>query len=431
MIWLYRLLFLPTLLVMGPSHIRRMRRRGDYARNFKQRLGSHTARPPTRAGVVRIWLQAVSVGEMYAIAPLLEALCREGIEVCLTTTTSTGYRLALDRYARNVAEVAYFPIDWWPLSSRAWRRIRPDLVILMEGERWPEHVRQARRRAVPVLCINARVSDRGFARLRRFRPVARLVLGGIDRYLACSAQDAERLLALGVPAARVTATGSMKLDVHIPLLEAGALARLRAELGLPPGLLLLGSSTWKGEEEALVETLKRARSGGLACSLLIVPRHAERRFEIEQLLRGSGLRHHLRSRGAAPGEVDVCLADTTGELRQLTQLADLVFVGKSLPPHTEGQTPIEAAILGRPLMFGPGMSNFRAVSRELTALGAAVQVADGRALALEAGELLRDAGRREALAAAAAAWREANAGACRRTLAVIEEEIAGIRRRRA
>jgi len=423
MIWLYRLLFLPALIVMGPSHLRRMRRRGDYAENFAQRLGKHDWMTKTRGGVRRIWLQAVSVGEIFAIAPLLEALNREGVEVYLTTTTSTGYRLASDRYRGLTSGVGYFPIDWWPFSARAWRRIKPDMVILMEGERWPEHTHQARRRGVPVLCINARLSDRSFFRMRFFPPACWLVLSNITRILPGSAQDETRFGKLGVPASRILTTGNIKLDVTIPLLSEAALAQLRRGLGLPPTLILLGSSTWRGEEEALVEALRTARAGGLRCTLLIVPRHAERRFEIEQMLRPTGLRFHFRSKGAAPGEVDVAVADTTGELRELTQLADLVFVGKSLPPHTEGQTPVEGATLGKPLMFGPGMGNFRAISRELLSLGAACEVADARALAAEAPELLRDASRREALAAAAATWRRRNVGALGRTLKVIEEEL--------
>jgi 3-deoxy-D-manno-octulosonic-acid transferase len=423
MIWLYRLFFLPVLAVMGPTQLRRMRRRGGYAGNFGQRLGKHDRMPETRSGARRIWLQAVSVGEMLAIGPLLEPLKRQGVEVYLTTTTSTGYRLANERYRGLTAGVGYFPLDWWPFSACAWRRIKPDLVIITEGERWPEHAHQARRRGVPMLCINARVSDRSYFRLAHFPPAARLVLSNITRLLPCSAQDAARFRKLGVPADRILTTGNIKLDVTIPLLDGASRAQLRRELGLPETLILLGSSTWPGEEEALIEALRSARGAGLSCTLLLVPRHAERRAEIEPILRATGLRFHFRSRGPAPGEVDVAVADTTGELQNLTQLADLVFVGKSLPPHTEGQTPVEAATLGKPLMFGPGMGNFRAIARELLRVGAAREVADGGALAAEAPELLRDAARREALAAAAAAWRRNNAGALGRTLTVIEEEL--------
>ena len=188
-------------------------------------------------------------------------------------------------------------------------------------------------------------------------------------------------------------------------------------------MLLLGSSTWPGEEAALVAALQAARTGGLDCALLIVPRHPERREEIDRFLRSTGLRYHFRSRGRAAGQVDVAVGDSTGELRRFTQLADAVFVGKSLPPHTEGQTPVEAAALGKPILFGPGMGNFAVIARELSERGAALQIRDAGALAVAVGDLFRDPARRIALAAAAAAWRRENAGAVARTLAVIREEL--------
>ena len=428
MLWLYRILFLPGLLVMAPAYLWRMRRRGGYSENFAHRFGGHGGLPARRPGVRRVWLQAVSVGELLAIAPMIEALVASGtVEVYLTTTTSTGYRLALERCRPFTIGIGYFPLDWWLFSRRAWAQIDPDLVILMEGERWPEHIHQAAVRGVPVLGINARLSDRSFRRMRGFGPGSRLMLGGVTRLLPCSSQDAARFLELGIAAGRMTTTGNVKLDVTIPLLGAAEREQLRRELGLPPGLVLMGASTWPGEEEALVAALRQVRTDGHACSLLLVPRHAERRAELERSLVGTGLRAHFRSRGAAPGEVDVTVADTTGELRRLLQLADLVFVGKSLPPHTEGQTPVEAAALKKPILFGPGMGNFRMIARDLLARHAAREVADAAALTTAASELLGDSGRRGQLAAAAGEWRRENAGAADRTLAIIREELAKLR----
>ncbi len=425
MLWLYRLLFIPALVVLGPGYLRRMRRRGGYRADFAHRFGRHPQLPEKKKGRPRVWLQAVSVGEMLAIGPLLEALQRDGAEVYLTTTTSTGYRVANDRYRGLTMGVGYFPIDWWPFAAMAWRRIAPDLVILTEGERWPEHLQQAANRGVPVLCINARLSDRSFARLKWFRPAARLMVGGVTRLLAASAEDAARFVALGVPEDRIQTTGNIKLDVQIPRLDAAERTQLRRELGLPPtGAVVVGASTWPGEEAALIAALERARSGGRAVSLLLVPRHAERRLEVQQLLQAANLRFHLRSQGAAGREVDVAVGDTTGELRKLAQLGDLVFVGKSLAPHTEGQTPVEAAALEKPILFGPGMSNFRVIAADLVARGAARRVDDPAALAQAVEELLRDEGQRLAVAAAAAKWRRENGGAVERTLLIVRAELA-------
>lgn len=423
MLWLYRLLFIPTLLLIAPRYLRRMHRRGGYAENFSHRFGAHPLLPPNRAAK-RVWLQAVSVGEMLAIAPLLHALRADGVEVYLTTTTSTGYKLAIDHYSELTVGIGYFPIDWWPFAARAWRRIAPDLVILTEGERWPEHLRQANRRDVPVLCINARLSDRSFRRMKWFGPASRLMVEGITRLLASSAPDAARFRELGVPAEKIITTGNIKLDVSIPLLTPEERIQLRRELGLGTGLVLLGSSTWPGEEKALIAALKLARERGLVCSLLLVPRHAERRFEVTQAIEAAKLSVHLRSHGPAGGDCDVALGDTTGELRKLIQLADLVFVGKSLPPHTEGQTPVEAAALEKPIVFGSGMGNFRVISRDLLGRGAALEISDATSLPARIVDLLADSKQRAALSAAAGQWHRDNLGAIGRTLAIIRQELA-------
>jgi 3-deoxy-D-manno-octulosonic-acid transferase len=424
MIWIYRLLFPFVLLALSPYYLLRMRRRGGYGSGFSHRFGHLPALPPRRPGVRRVWLQAVSVGEVNAVEPILRALRADGTEVVLTTTTSTGYRLATERLSGLAAAVAYFPIDWLPFSSRAWDAVAPDLAILTEGERWPEHMRQAAKRGVPVLCINARISDRSFGRLRRFPAVAGFVLRGMTRLLAGSEQDAARFRELGFPAERISVTGNIKLDAEIPTLGDEGRARLRRELGLPEGgLVLLGSSTWPGEEAALVGALTAARARGAPSSLLLVPRHAERRDEVVATLGATGLSYHLRSRGPAPGTVDIAVGDTTGELTAMTQLADVVYVGKSLPPRTEGQTPVEAAVLGKPVLFGPGMANFRLIAADLVARGAARVVDSPGDLAEKAAELLSDRAGRGAMSAAAAAWRRDTGGGVLRTLAAIRAEL--------
>jgi 3-deoxy-D-manno-octulosonic-acid transferase len=156
---------------------------------------------------------------------------------------------------------------------------------------------------------------------------------------------------------------------------------------------------------------------------LLVPRHAERREELRGLLEKSGLSFHFRSAGAASGQVDVAVGDTTGELRKFTQLADLVFTGKSLAPHDGGQTPVEAAVLGKPVLHGPRMTNFRDIIRTLTEAGAVRKVETHSELIAAAVELLQDVAQREKLAAAAREWSEANRGATERTLAVIRAQL--------
>jgi 3-deoxy-D-manno-octulosonic-acid transferase len=429
MIWFYRLLFPPAMLLASPYYLLRMRRRGGYQDNFGQRFGATPVLPAKRAGVRRVWLQAVSVGEMLAIAPLLEALSADpAVEVYLTTTTSTGYALARERYAALTLAIGYFPLDWWLFSRRAWQRIAPDLVLLTEGERWPEHIRQAEARGVPVLAVNARLSDRSFRRMFKLRALAAPLFRGITQVLACSEHDAERFRAIGLAPKGISITGNIKLDVSIPLLTAGEKTALRGELGFGEEAVLLGSSTWPGEEAALLDVFKALRNEGRVVRLLLVPRHAERRGEIEALLQASGFTYHFRSRGPAPAgaAVEVAVGDTTGELRKFTQLAELVFVGKSLPPHHEGQTPVEAAALGKPVVFGPELSNFRVIARDMRAVGAARSVADAGELRTAVLALWSDASARQAMSQAAQAWRVANQGAVARTLAVIRTTLAGL-----
>lgn len=425
MLWLYRLFFLPAMLLAAPFYLRRMWKRGGYRTGFGQRFGAVAALPAKRAGVARIWLQAVSVGEVLAMGPLMKRLVESGrAEVYLTTTTSTGYALAREKFASMTVGVGYFPLDWWLFSRRAWAKIQPDLVLLAESELWPEHLTQAAKRQTPVVLVNARLSDRSFRRLDSVRTLAGRMYRKITCILPSSEQDAARFRKLGVPAEKLVTTGNLKFDVGIKALDSWERAMLRRELGFADNqLVILGSSTWPGEELAMLRLLERARRDGIICQLLLVPRHAERREEIESLLNTRPLNWHFRSRGQALGQVDVCVADTTGELQKLTQVADVVFVGKSLPPNEGGQTPIEAALLEKPILFGPAMSNFRVAAGSLTECGAALCVADEVELVDQGLALLRDEKRRAAMATAASAWHKANQGAMDRTLRELDRYL--------
>ena len=424
MLWLYRLVFLPLALLSAPYYGWRMRRRGGYGAHFGQRFGATPRLRAKRAGVRRVWLQAVSVGEMLAIAPLIEAWKGDPtVEIYLTTTTSTGYALAAERYLAKgaVMALAYFPVDFWACSARAWRAIMPDLVVLTEGERWPEHLHQAERRGVPAVAVNARLSDRSFRRMRRLGPLARLLTRGLSHVLAASDGDAERFAAFGVPAGRIMVTGNLKLDVSLPAVTQAEADKFRRELGLGDAKLVLGASTWPGEEAALIEAWRGLEKTSPGWKLLLVPRHAERRGEIEALLTTTGLRYHFRSRGAAAGEVDVAVADTTGELARLLALGEVVFVGKTLPPHTEGQTPVEAAARGKAVIFGPGTANFRLIARELETAGAARRVADAAELGAALRNFAEDPRSRERAGASGSSWHHGNRGAAERTRMALSE----------
>ncbi len=427
MIWIYRLLFLPLFLVSCPYYFGRMIKRGGYAKDFTHRFGCVPVLPPRREGVIRVWIQAVSVGETEAVAPLLRELkARGNVEVILTTTTSTAYKIIREKYADLVVAYACFPMDFLPFSAKAWRRFDPSVAVLMEGELWPEHLTQAKKRGVPVFVVNARLSDKSFRRYRAAGALARWVLGHIRFICAGTQNDFDRFRALGVPADKISFTGNMKFDVASgeKFSDADA-AELKKELGFPADApVLLGSSTWQGEEAMLLETFSEARKRFPELRLLICPRHAERRAEIAELLEKTSWKWFLRSRTKpedVPADADVCVADTTGELRKLTHLAQLAFVGKSLPPNNGGQTPIECAALGVPLVYGPAMTNFKDVCRSLEDCGASVKVRDAESAQAKLLALLGDASAREKMSASARSWHRGNQGATARVVKFFDE----------
>ncbi len=420
-IWIYRLCFLPALLIIAPVMLWKNRHREGHWQAVRLRLSGKPEIPPRRRGIKRVWLQAVSVGEVLAVEPVLAELTSRGdVEVVLTTTTSTGYRLAREKYADRVSAISYFPIDAWWAVAKTWRRVRPDLFVLMEGERWPEHLHAAVRHNVPVVVINARLSDRSFRRMRALGSLGRGLFRGITRVMAAAPQDAERFAEFGIAREAISVTGNLKLDTQLPELTDAEKAALRSELGFQTrDRIVVGASTWPGEEKALLRACCpywQAGEDSTPVKLLLVPRHAERRAEVVSELKSAKVTYHVRSRGVAKGEVQVSLADTTGELARLVQLGDIVWIGKSLPPHTEGQTPVEAARLGRPVLFGPSLSNFRRIAETLRERGAARAVPDAAGMASALRELLASDSSRAKMGAAGRAWHETNRGANERTL---------------
>lgn len=390
MIFFYRLFFVPLFILSAPFYLRRKLRRDRQIGNWLQYLGCFPKLPKrdVRPQVKRIWIQAVSVGEILAIEPLIKQLCASAnIEIVLTTTTSTGYKEARDRYANSTLGIGLFPIDFWSCSALAWSRIQPDAVILAESELWPEHLHQASNKGVPVFLINARLSDRSFARLKRFNLLAQFLINKIQSIYCATQIDHKRFSALGAnPEPKI---GNIKLDVDFgpPLSPSDKVAKLSTmgfkhnEASSDTPFILIGASTWPGEESLLIRAQKYCIDAGVPCQLILVPRHVERRNEITKLLNEQSLPWSSASGDSgnpSPSNTDsksIFLSDTTGHLANLLKVADLAFIGKSMPQNTGGQTPIEAAAQGIPIIFGPNMSNFQNISDELIQLGAAQLIA--------------------------------------------------------
>jgi 3-deoxy-D-manno-octulosonic-acid transferase len=316
--------------------------------------------------------------------------------------------------------------------------MEPDVVFLMESELWPELLEQARKRGAPVFLINARLSDRSFARYEKIKGLAHsLAFDRVRLILTSSARDTERWKVLS-PSAQVEETGNLKL--HRKAIDESTRLEKREQL-LPefgievsaddpqPPFILFGNSTWPGEEEMLLDAQARIRANGNHCILVLVPRHAERRDELRTLLQSRGTTFHFRSENKqAPLGTLVYVGDTTGELYGLLHAADLAFIGKSLPPNTGGQNPIEAVSLGLPIVFGADMTNFHDISRSLIEAGAAKEAADASQCIATILELVDDREARKACARASREWIRKQQGALDHTADVLRNELKKISR---
>lgn len=390
------------------------KRRRHYDRNLLgQRMGGTGV--PTARGA--LWLHAISVGEVSVAATLARAL-PSGLPLLVTTVTPTGQARARALLGGR-AEVAYLPFDLGFAVNRFFRRHDPAALVLVEGDYWPLVLRRARRRGLPVTVINGRVSDRTFPRLRRLRGWLSPLLDPVGHFAMQTAEDRDRLLALGVPSSKISVTGNLKFDSSPqppkPELEERVLA---LAAGKP---ILVAGSTMPGEEQAVLEAWTRsAEAPSKRHFLVLAPRHPERWDEVWELLRQSGIGATRRSHAdGADAPAAAFLLDSLGELAGLYSLAQAAFIGGTLVP-TGGHNPLEPAAFEVPVLVGPHMENFRQIAESFDAQGAwrrvasAAELSDVLAEWLAHPEAARRLGQRgrEAL--------DAHRGATQRTLAVLE-----------
>ncbi|MDR1891350.1 MAG: hypothetical protein LBQ23_04250 [Puniceicoccales bacterium] len=390
-----------------------MIKRGGYKKDFKYRLGLFKKLPKRKFGKKRLWIQAVSVGEIKALEKLINLLIEaDSYEIVLTTTTSTGYELARRLYGKKILFVGLFPFDFWLFSWLAWKKIFPHVAILMESEIWPEHIWQARLRDVPVILINARISDKTFSRYKIFQNLAKSTLDNISYVLASDQSMADRCREIGISPDRIKIAGNMKFDNESSQLGPREALSLRRALGFTENdLILLGSSTWPKEEEMLIRALRKCQEFDRRWKLLLVPRHAERRNQIIDLLKISGFKWHQRSKGKATAEVDICFADTTGELQTLTSISHIAFIGKSLAPNSGGQSPVDAACCGIPIVYGNGMTNFKDICLSLEYAKCVIKVKDLARAIMAIAMLAKDENKRQSFAHKLQEWHKNNCGA--------------------
>ncbi len=428
---LYNLLFTIFFVLASPYYFFRMQRRGNWQRGFAQRFGRFDSKfKQAITNRQTLWMHAVSVGEVGVCTQLIRALEPRlpNLKIIVSTTTTTGME-ELDRRLPSHVSRIYYPVDYKRCVSHALNTIRPEAIVLVEAEIWPNFIWKARDLRIPLFLVNARLSDRSFPRYKRLGFLFRRFFAAFAGVGAQTEADAVKLRELGCRPERVHVVGSLKFDAakldERRIIDVPGMLR---QLGLPQtAKILVAGSTHPGEEALLADLFVRLRQRFQDLFLILVPRHFERSREVSRELQSRGIKFVYRTELSRttqypPNDVQCLLVNTTGELKYFYQQATLIFIGKSITAQG-GQNPIEPGALGKPMVFGPNMQNFAEVARSFLAKDGAVQVRDAAQLEEALGNLLSDESRREALGQNALAVVRENLGAIDRTVDMIVKNL--------
>ncbi len=373
--WLLNLIYLAAMLIASPWIVLRAITTGRYRQGLAQKLFGQVPVPTTPALPMpgtppTIWLHGVSVGEIQLLKPLVQQLRTQHprARFVISTTTQTGMELARKILADEC--LIYFPLDFTWAVNNALSRVRPTMIILGELELWPNLIRVAHNRKVPVVVVNARLSERSFRGYRRFAWFTQSMFGKLRLVAAQDDSYAARFRACGVPADRVRVTGSIKFDNVTFDRQCEPVEQLRRLVGLNAShTVLIAGSTQSPEEVTSAKAFMEAQKQYPALRLIVVPRHPERFDSVHRELKSLGLdvlRRSSITSGVADESWRVLLVDTVGELRWWWGLAELALVGGSFGSRG-GQNMLEPAAYGANVGFGPNTSNFRDISQLLLA----------------------------------------------------------------
>ncbi|MDR6871243.1 3-deoxy-D-manno-octulosonic-acid transferase [Bosea sp. BE125] len=390
---------------------RRRRGKEDPTR-FAERRGYPGVRRPDKT---LVWLHGASVGETVTLLPLVEKLKRRGLAVLVTSGTVTSAKLLAARLPAGVIH-QYLPLDVPRYMRRFLDYWRPELGLICESEIWPNLMIEARKRAIPLVLVNARMSERSFRRWYKLPQTSRYLLSCFESCLAQSQGDGERLAQLGAP--RVSIAGNLKFDVPAPPADADTLAILD---GLTTGRpVWIAASTHPGEDEQVIAAHLGLKAHLPKLLTIIAPRHPQRGAEVDALAQANGIATALRSQGGMPErDVELYIADTVNELGLFYRLSQVAFIGGSLTP-VGGHNPIEPAKLGCALLHGPHVHNAADVFAAFDRGGGAREVADTQALAGAVHRWLSEPAAARQAARAAAQTSHQLGGALNRTMQTIE-----------
>lgn len=430
---IYNILFIVFFCLSAPYYFVRMRRRGNWQEGFAERFGKFSSKVKqamTNRHV--LWIHAVSVGEVNVATQLISALelRMPNLKIVVSTTTTTGMGELHKKLPSHIQKI-YYPIDRRACVRRAFMAIHPEAIVLVEAEIWPNFLWTAKELGVPTFLVNARLSERSFDGYKRFGFLFRPLFAGFSGIGCQNDADAARLRELGCRPESIRVVGNLKFDAakleeRVPL----DVPRLLAQLGVAKDApVLIGGSTHAGEEGILAEVFLRLRQRFPTLFLIVVPRHFERGKEAAKDIAAHGVRFVYRKEVTPksefqPGEVDCLLVNTTGELKYFYEQASVIFVGKSLTAEG-GQNPIEPGALGKPMVFGPNMQNFKAIAKAFVDQRGAVQVPDAKGLEDAVAALLSDPKHAAAVGINALKVVRENLGAIEKTVGMIAERLDG------
>lgn len=439
---LYSILLVVWGILLIPAFLCKAWRRGTYLPGMSQRMG----RLPDSLrfdGRATIWFHSCSVGETLSLQSLVQVLHQRfpDARFVFSTITRTGQQIAVQRFAiYGEGNTFYFPIDFASVARRVLDWIQPAMIVIIDTEIWPNTLHQAHRRAIPVMLVNGRISAASFRYYRCARLLLRKVFQNYRALLMQSDEDASRIAQMGAPSDKVFVTGNIKIDRDVPdaKSEEALLHSLDEAFGFSKldGPLIVAGSTHTGEEEMLLEALRRIRrtSGLEQTRLLLAPRHPERFDEVIRLTEQSGFKARRRTGGPGGDDAaEVLILDTIGELSAVYQFATVAFVGGTLVRHG-GHSIMEPALYAKAIVVGPSVENFRRIVDEFLAHGGVRRISAGQEdpkLQLQQLldvflQLLQNAEEREDLGRAALSILERNRGTTQRTgemIAAVFEEV--------
>ena len=417
MLFLYNILQLLFLLFFWPLIAAVIIAKPKYRKRIPERLGWGLRRSIElpAPGKKTVWVHALSVGEVTSSLPLIRGI-RAGMDVNLvfSVTTRTGAQLAEKMISPYVDLIVPFPVDLLPVVHHFLQSIRPDIFILVETDFWPNLLLALQKKKIPAILVNGRISGKSMKSYRRFGFFFRPLFNSFSVLCLQTAIDRQNMIDLGVPENRVFNLGNLKFDTPPPPAERSTVT------GRTSGIRVVAGSTHQGEEEGLFSAYLKLKTRWPDISLVIAPRDISRKTEIQSLADSLGLIAVCRSKGISTPPPNLLILDTIGELAGYYRTCDIAFVGGSLVDQG-GHNPIEPAVVGVPVLFGPYMEDFAEIAADLLAAGGAVQVDDADSLFRMLERLISDPILRQAIGTAAAVYIKGKQGVIARHLELIRK----------